>query len=93
MSVCKRWWKKKIERLKQARNCYHDSGKEKTKAYYENDKERLRKQARNKVRELYNKEKDLKREYGWNGYRNMLREEKEKLFLFFVYDKRQIKWL
>ena len=89
MSVCKRWWKKKIERLKQARNCYHDSGKEKTKAYYENDKERLRKQARNKVRELYNKEKDLKREYCWNGYRICWERIKKNYFyfLFMIKDK------
>ena len=34
------------------------------KKNYENNKERLREQARNKYRELSDKEKDIKREYG-----------------------------
>ena len=38
---------------------------------YENNKEVLRKKARNKYRELSEKEKDIKREYGRNSYRNM----------------------
>ena len=32
------------------------------KVYYKNDKERLRKQARNKYKELSEEEKDIKRE-------------------------------
>ena len=34
------------------------------KYYYENDKERLREQARDKYRNLSKKEKNIKREYG-----------------------------
>ena len=45
--------------------------------YYENDKERLREQARDKYRNLSEEEKNKKREYGKNRYRNMP-EEKEK---------------
>ena len=40
------------------------------KDYYENDKERLRRQARDKYRSLSEEEKK-KREYGKNRYRNM----------------------
>ena len=45
--------------------------------YYENDKERLREQARDKYRNLSEEEKNKKGEYGKNRYRNMP-EEKEK---------------
>ena len=45
------------------------------KDYYENDKERLREQARNKYRNLYEEEKNKTREYGKNRYRNMSEEE------------------
>ena len=44
------------------------------KDYYENDKERLRKQARNKYRNLSEEEKNKKREYGKNRYHNMSEE-------------------
>ena len=40
------------------------------KDYYENDKERLRRQARDKYRSLSEEEKK-EREYGKNRYRNM----------------------
>ena len=40
--------------------------------YYENDKKRLREQARNKARE-----KNKKREYGKNRYHNVWRKEKK----------------
>ena len=40
------------------------------KDYYENDKERLREQARNKYRNLSEEDKK-KREYGKNRYHNM----------------------
>ena len=43
-----------------------------TKDYYENDKERLREQARNKYRNLSEEEKNKNREYGKNRYRNIL---------------------
>ena len=38
------------------------------KNYYENDKERLREQTRNKNRSLSEEEKNKKREYGKNRY-------------------------
>ena len=49
------------------------------KDYYENDKERLRVQARDKYRILYEEEKTKKREYGKNRYRNMPEENKQRL--------------
>ena len=48
------------------------------KDYYENDKKRLRKQARDKYRNLSEEEKNKKRDYGKNTYRN-LSEEKKRL--------------
>ena len=45
---------------------------------YENDKERLRKQARDKYRNLSEEEKIKKREYGKNRYHNMSEEKKKK---------------
>ena len=47
------------------------------KDYYENDKARLREQARDKYRNLSEEEKNKKREYGKNRYHNMS-EEKNK---------------
>ena len=49
-----------------------------TKDYYENEKERLREQARDKYRNLSEEEKDKKREYGRNRYCNMSKEKKQK---------------
>ena len=46
---------------------------------YENDKERLREQARDKYRNLSEEEKYKKREYGKNRYRNMSEEKKQRL--------------
>ena len=46
---------------------------------YENDKERLREQARDKYRNLSEEEKNKKREYGKNRYRNMSEEKKQRL--------------
>ena len=40
------------------------------KDYYENDKERLREQAREKYRNFSEEEKNKKREYGINRYHN-----------------------
>ena len=47
------------------------------KNYYENDKERLREQARDKYRNL--SEEKNKREYGKNRYLNMSEEKKKRL--------------
>ena len=46
---------------------------------YENDKERLREQTRDKYRNLSEEEKNKKREYGRNRYRNMSEEKKQRL--------------
>ena len=47
------------------------------KDYYENDKERLKRQARDKCRNLSGEEKNKKREYGKNRYRNLSEEQKK----------------
>ena len=49
------------------------------KDYYENDKERLREQARDKYRNLSEEGKNKKREYGKSRYRNMSEEKKQRL--------------
>ena len=49
------------------------------KDYYENNKERLREQARDKYRILSEKENIKKREYGKNIYHNMFEEKKIRL--------------
>ena len=49
------------------------------KDYYENDKEILREQARDKYRKLSEEEKNKKREYGGNRCRNMSEEKKQRL--------------
>ena len=46
---------------------------------YENDKERLREQARDKYRNLSEEEKNKKKEYGRNRDRNMSEEKKLRL--------------
>ena len=51
----------------------------KAKDYYENDKKRLRRQTRDKYRNLSKEEKNKKREYGKNRYRHMSEEKKGKL--------------
>ena len=48
------------------------------KDYYENDKERLREQARDKYRNLSEEEKNEKRKYGRNRYHNISEEKKTK---------------
>ena len=48
------------------------------KCYHENDKERLREQARDKYTNLSEEYKKKKREYGKNRY-NMSEEKKQKL--------------
>ena len=47
--------------------------------YYENDKERLRENARDKYRKLSEEEKDKKKEYGKNIYHNMSEEKNQRL--------------
>ena len=49
------------------------------KHYYENDKERLRVQARDKHRNLSEEEKNKKIKYEKNRYRNMSEEKKQRL--------------
>ena len=49
------------------------------KDYYENDKKRLREQARDKYRNLSKEEKSKKRKHGRDRYRNMSEEEKQRL--------------
>ena len=49
------------------------------KYYYENNKERLREQAKNKYRNLSEEEKNKKREYVKNRYRNMPEEKKQRI--------------
>ena len=49
------------------------------KNYFENDKEKLRKQTKNKYRELFEEEKNIERKYGRNRYLNMSKEKKQKL--------------
>ena len=49
------------------------------KGYYENDKKRLRDQAKDKNRNLSEERKTKKSEYGRNRYYNMYREKKEEL--------------
>ena len=49
------------------------------KGYYENDKERLREQARDKYKNLFEEEKIKKREYGKNRYLNMSEEKRKRL--------------
>ena len=47
------------------------------KDYYENNKERLKKHARDKYRNLSEEEKHQKREYGKNRYHNMSEKKKK----------------
>ena len=47
------------------------------KDYYQNDKERLGEQARNKYRNLFEEDKEKKREYGKSRYCNMSEEKKQ----------------
>ena len=49
------------------------------KNYYENDKDRLREQARDKYRNISEEEKNKKGEYGKNRYCNMSEEKKQRL--------------
>ena len=46
---------------------------------YENDKKRLREEARGNYRNLSEEDKNKKREYGRNRYHNMSEEKKQRL--------------
>ena len=48
------------------------------KDYYKNEKERLRRQARDKYRTLSEEEKNKNREYGKNIYRSLSEEKKKR---------------
>ena len=47
--------------------------------YYQNDRVRLKDQAKNKYRHLSEEQKNKNREYGKNRYHNMPEEEKQRL--------------
>ena len=49
------------------------------KDYYENNKEKLSEQARDKYRNLSEEEKNENRKYGKNRYHNMSEEKKQRL--------------
>ena len=49
------------------------------KDYYENNKERLREQARDKYRNLSEEERNKKREHGKNRYHNIPELKKQRL--------------
>ena len=66
------------KRLKEYQKNYCGA-KKSHKDHYENDKERLRTQARDKCRNLSEEEKILKKEYRKNRYLNMSEEEKKRL--------------
>ena len=51
----------------------------KAKDYYENNKDRLREQARDKYKNFSEEEKNKKREYGKKRYHNMHEEKKQRL--------------
>ena len=54
------------------------------KDYYENNKERLRVEARDKYRNLSEEEKNKKREYGINRSRSMSEEEKKAQYIIII---------
>ena len=49
------------------------------KDYYENEKERLREQVRDKYRDLSEEDKNKKREYGRSRYHNISEEKDQRL--------------
>ena len=50
-----------------------------SKDYYEKDKERLRTKARDEYRNLFEEGKNKKREYGKNRYLNLSEEKQKRL--------------
>ena len=67
------WWRNLLS--KKTRDVILNTAK----SYYENDKERLREQARDKYRNLSEEKKNEKRKYGRNRYHNISEEEKQRL--------------
>ena len=69
--------------IKMDNTTYYRRNREKilnrAKYYYENDKEKLRQQARNKHRNLSKEDKNKKREYGKNRYHYMSEGKKQEL--------------
>ena len=63
--------------MKEAKNRYHN-GKEGAK-YYEDNKDFLRENARNKYGNLSEEKTEVKRAYGRDKYRNMAEDEKNRL--------------
>ena len=60
------------------------------KDYYENDEERLRKQERDKYRNLSEEENNKKREYGKNRYHNMSEEKLYAVIFSYTHGSKQI---
>ena len=74
------------ELLQKAKNRYHNcGGKEKAAEFYIQNKEVIKANAANNYRNLSEEEKEAKREYGRNGYRNMIKKNQAKT-LFFLYN-------
>ena len=74
--IYKKWVRKLT--IKKNRDVILNRGKD----YYENDKERVRKQARDKYKNLSEEETNEKRKYGKTRYHNMSEEKKQKLKQF-----------
>ena len=73
----------KMSQCKSVDSTYYQRNRDvilnRAKDYYENDKERLREQARDKYRNLSEEDKNKKTEYGKNRCRNMSEENKQRL--------------
>ena len=69
--------------IEMSETTYYQRNKEtilnRTKDYFKNNKEVLRKRAKNKQRELSEEDKNIKRDYGRNRYKNMSEKDKERL--------------
>ena len=70
--IYKNWWEHLFNLLSKIRDVILS----RAKYYYENDKKRLKEQARDKYRNLSEEEKNKKREYGKNRHHNMSEEKK-----------------
>ena len=69
--------------IKSSEKTYYQKNKDmilnRANDYCENDKEKLREQARDKYRNLFEEEKNKKGEYGKTRYHKMSEEKKQKL--------------
>ena len=69
--------------IKMSNTTYHQRNRDvilnRAKYYFENNRERLREQARNKYRNLSEEDKNKKSEYGKNRYHKLSEDKKEKL--------------